>query len=144
MTGEEFENVVEELLIKYNLVYKREGKQIAYGHKASKGKCDFQLNKYAIECKAISDLIYLSIPSINPKTHKPYVSTKIHTHQLKHLRAFKSNGYLLIHESNSNTFYALSMTDFDRFIIKHDLPRSLKGIDEHKIELEEFISKLTN
>jgi len=143
MNGLEFENKVEELLIKHNIVYKREGEKINYGHRASKGKYDFELKHHAIECKSIMNLGSLSIPGINPKTHKPYASTKIHTHQIRALRAFKGVGWLLIHESNSNGFYALTMDDFDRFLVQNDMPRSLKGINvDYSIDLERFITSL--
>ena len=149
MTGEEFEQAVEDLLNKNNRVHTWEQKQMAYGHKASKGKCDFiiETDVHAIECKVISDLSLLSLPGINPKTRKPYSSPKIKTHQLAFLRRFKGIGWLLIHESNSNTFYALTMHELDMFLEKYTreynkLPRSLKGIDEYKIDLEEFIGGL--
>lgn len=147
MNGEELEQAVEDLLIKHNLVYKREGKQMAYGHKASKGKCDFILEHHAIECKSIMDLNNLSLPGVNPKTGKAYFSPKVKTHQLAFLRRFKGIGWLLIHESDSNTLYALTMHELDMFLEEYvrkynKIPRTLKGIDKYKIDLEEFIGGL--
>lgn len=139
MTGLEFENKVEELLIKYKKTYTREGTKINYGHRAGKGKFDFKLLNNAIECKSIGKLNNLTIPGINPKTHKPYTSTRIHSHQLKALRAFNGTGYLLIHESDSNTCYALTTKDFDNYLISHDMPRTLSDIYIYGIDLEEFI-----
>ena len=144
MKWAEFEDEVERLLIKYKIPYVREGVKISYGHKVRNGKYDFEIEKrHALELKRIEKLNNLTLPGINTKTHKPYTNPMIKMHQLKALRAFKGVGWLLIHESNSNTCYALTMDDLTRFMIKGEtVPRTLKGIDEYLIDLEQFILKL--
>lgn len=135
------EDRVEDLLKKYNKTYKREGVRIRYGSKASKGKCDFILTETAIECKEISDLKLLTIPGFNKRTGKLYTNPKLKQHQLKFLRHFDGTGYLLIHETDSDTYHALTMHDLDMFLLANEMPRTLKGI-EHKIDLEEFIGSI--
>jgi len=143
--GEQFENEVEELLIKHNIVYIREGTKVSRGHQSSKGKCDFQLKKYAIECKEIGTLNNLTLPGINRKTKKPYTSTRIQTHQLKYLREQTIKGivgYLLIKEITTKLYYAVSMKDLNDILIVNPQLRTLKDIQEYGIDLEEFILKL--
>lgn len=143
MTGLELEDEVERLLTENNINYTREGVKISYGHKTSKGKYDFELSdKYAIECKVRTTLKKMTIPGINPKTKRPYSNPMIKTHQLRALRRFKGVGYLLLHESDSNTFYALTTQEFDKFLINKDMPRTLEGVTEYEIKLEEFIGGL--
>lgn len=142
MKGQYLENLVEQILIDLNVSYKREGTRVARGHRVSNGKYDFELSNVAIECKEITRLRELTIPGVNPKTHKPYAQPKIKTHQLKALRRFKGTGYILILETDSNRFYALSMDNFDRYLINHYPCRTLTDLDQYEINLDEWIRKV--
>ena len=139
MTGKEFEDIVEEILIKYGKTYKREGTRRTYGHRASKGKFDFELQENAIECKVCRNLNDLTIRGLNKKTGKPYTNTDIKPHQLRALRQFSGTGYILIHDDNKNRSYALTMRDFDMFVIENDVPRTMNNIDKFEINLDQFL-----
>jgi len=145
--GDQFEDEVEQLLIENNIVYEREGTKVSRGHTSGKGDCDFKLKnaKVVMECKEIGLLNNLTLPGINRKTGKPYVSTRIHTHQLRFLRERTSKGvlgYLIIKETSTNGYYALTMRNLDSLLIENPKLRTLKNIDKHKIILEDFIRKL--
>jgi len=144
MTGIEFENLVESLLIKNKIPYIREGVKVARGHQTSKGKFDFDTT-YAMELKHIDKLSNLTLPCcvIN---HKLFIKAdpKIKSHQLKALREADKVGGLLIHEGSTNSTYWLNMNDLDRLVIEHGLFSTFAyGIlDGYEINLDEFIATM--
>ena len=146
MNGKEFEDEVERLLKKYNIVYKREGEQVRRGGKVGFGKYDFDTEKYAIECKSIGKLNNLTFPFGIENGHvKIKKSPKVHIHQLRALRQSNKVNGLLIHESSSNRNIWLSTGELDRLVVEHGLFNTLsKGIADHlEINLEEFIKKIS-
>ena len=136
MTGKEYEDIIADLLDQNKIKYIREGAQIRYGGKSSKGKYDFDIKGYstdAIEAKVVQGVSRLSYPRPNVK----YASIK--THQLKALRACH-NGIVLVRDSMTDIDYCIKPTDIDKIIIDHGLVASLgKYITDNQINLAEYI-----
>lgn len=144
MTGKELEDLFEQKLIAAKVPYKREGQQVRRGGEVGKGKYDFSLSNSpikAIECKEIGILSNLRIPW--PKSK----NTPLHSHQLKALReaGTPDEAGHLIYCTSTDTYYWMSMRDFDRIIIENDgLIVSFAGdrLAGLEIDLDEFVDKL--
>lgn len=143
MTGKQFEDLVEQKLIEHGIQYDREGEQNAYGHRASKGKCDFSLRECrlkAVECKTIGKLSNLRLPW--PKSK----NTPLKTHQFAELRKAGTPheaGHLIL-DNSTGTIYWMDMYQLDNIIMNYGMVKSLTGgvLDGLEVNLDDFIGGL--
>lgn len=136
--GKIFENEFEELLVKGNFSYIREGSKRTYGRQfGNKGKYDFKLTWAAVELKTINRASDLRMPF--PKIKSPIIKG----HQIKALRQAHKNGlmsgFLILYREKQKLFY-IDIIEFHRVVIKYGMIRTLKiaHCEEFGIELKDL------
>ena len=142
LTGKQFEEIFENLLIVAGIQYKREGERVRRGGKIGVGKYDFDLPNHAIELKVKQNLNNLSLPGINRKRMTEILYPDVKGFQVRALRESGKIGGLLICETSTERIFWVTMAVYEDIVIKHR-PRTLNGlIDDCVVDLEEFVETL--
>jgi len=134
-SGKVFEDEVQGLFELNGLSFTREGSKRTYGLSHSgKGKCDFLLDKSAIECKTIDIDTNLRMPWPGTK------NTPIKAHQLKALREFRKKGFvagILIELRRKDKLYWLDIDKLNSIIMDKGMVKALTNdiLSEYATEL---------